>query len=59
VIVLVGAFASRRGTADSEGQGRDLWEERVDPVVVVVDGVCEGEGVRRACPTNASSSAFI
>ena len=36
---------------DDEGQGC-LWEGRVD-VVVVVDGVCAGEGVRGACPTNA------
>jgi hypothetical protein len=43
VIVLVGACASRRGTEDDKGQGGEgLWE-RVDlVVVVVVDGICEG-----------------
>jgi hypothetical protein len=46
---LVGACASRRGTEDDEGQGRGLWDERVDLMVVVVDRVCEGEGVRGAC----------
>jgi hypothetical protein len=42
-----------RGTEDDKGQGGGLWE-RVDLVVVVVDGVCEGEDVRGASPTNAS-----
>jgi hypothetical protein len=45
VIVLVGACASRRGTEDDEGQGRGSWDEQVDLMVVVVDRVCEGEGV--------------
>jgi hypothetical protein len=32
-----------------------LWEQ----IDLVVDGICEGKGVREAYPTNASSTTFI